>query len=179
MRIRVISFGTNWWTVNSDNLDDPYCFRRHAVWFNSAGLRSGRRLRLCWVYPGQIRFNQTSGFDPEHPMRSVGKIFLSRGPTTMQGRTHLLLSHLVQNDATPDRYLVTLCAQNHGQISFTSRHWMSEGAQPISISLRGSSFEAMLLLGETDWIRTDLGTWVISRDGHRFTLHTLESETYS
>ena len=97
----------------------------------------------------------------------------------MQGRTHLLLSHLAQNDATPDRYLVTLSALHHGQISFTSRHWMSEGAQPISVSLRGSSFEAMLLLGGTDWIKTDLGTWAISRDGHSFTLQTLESETNS
>jgi hypothetical protein len=56
---------------------------------------------------------------------------------------------------------------------------MSEGAQPISVSLRGSSFEAMLLLGETDWIRTDLGAWAISRDGHGFTLQTLESEPNS
>jgi len=179
MRIRVISFGTNWWAVHSDNLDDPFCFRRHAAWFNSAGLRFGRRLRLCWVYPGQVRFNQKSGFDPEHPMRSVGRTFLSHGPTTMQGRTHLLLSHLVQNKDTPDRYLVTLSAKHHGHISFASRHWMSEGAQPISVSLRGSSFEAMLLLGETDWITTDLGTWAISRDGRSFTLQTSESGTHS
>jgi hypothetical protein len=179
MRIRVISFGTNWWTVHSNNLDDPFCFRRRAAWFNSTGLRTGRRLRLCWVYPGQVRFNQNSGFDPEHPMRSVGRTFFSQGPTTMQGRTHLLLSHLVQNDATPDRYLVTLSAQHNGHISFASHHWMSEGAQPISVSLRRSSFEAMLLLGETDWIATDLGTWAVSRDGHSFTLQTLESETKS
>jgi len=64
MRIRVIGFGTNWWSVHSGDLEDSFCFRRRAAWFNSAGLRSGRRLRLCWVYPGQVRFNQNSGLDP-------------------------------------------------------------------------------------------------------------------
>jgi hypothetical protein len=59
MRIRVIGFGTNWWSVHSRDLEDSFCFRRRAAWFNSAGLRSGRRLRLCWVYPGQVRFIRT------------------------------------------------------------------------------------------------------------------------
>lgn len=179
MRIRVVGFGTNWWRVHPADLEDPFCFRRRAAWFNSAGLRSGRRLRLCWVYPGQVRFNQNSGFDPEYPMRSVGKTFLSKGPATKQGRTHLLLSHVTHNDAIPDRYLVTVRAQDHGHISFASRHWMSQGTKPISVSLRGSCFEAMLLLGEKDWIRTDLGTWAISQDGHRFALQTPESEQFS
>ncbi len=179
MRVRVVGFGTNWWSVHSMDLEDSLCFRRRAAWFNSAGLKSGRRLRLCWVYPGQVRFNQNSGFDPEYPMRSVGRTFLSKGPTTMQGRTHLVLSHVAHNDVNPDRYLVTVRARDHGQISFASRHWMSEEAQPISVSLRGSCFEAMLLLGEEDWIRTDLGTWGISQDGQRLALLAPESERFS
>jgi hypothetical protein len=170
MRIGIVGFGTNWWSVHSRDLEDSFCFRRHAAWFNSAGLKSGRRLRLCWVYQGQVRFNQNSGFDPEYPMRSVGKTFLSQGPRKILGRTHLLLSHIANNDVVPDKYLVTVRAQDHGHISFTSRDWMSEGVLPISVSLRGSRFEAMLLLGKEDWIRTDLGTWTISRNSDRFAL---------
>jgi hypothetical protein len=56
---------------------------------------------------------------------------------------------------------------------------MSGGVQPISVSVRGSRFEAILLLGEEDWIRTDLGTWTISQDGHRFGLHTSERYAFS
>jgi hypothetical protein len=58
----------------------------------------------------------------------------------------------------------------HGQIEFTSRTWKSENAQPISVSLRGSRYEAMLLLGPNDWIRTDLGFWAISQDEERLEL---------
>jgi hypothetical protein len=85
---------------------------------------------------------------------------------------------MAHNGVVPDRYLVTM-TQDHGHISFSSRDWMSGGVQPISVSLRGSCFEAILLLGEEDWIRTDLGTWMISQDGHRFVLHTLKSNAFS
>jgi hypothetical protein len=87
MRVRVINFGTNWWAACSHDLSDPMCFRRRAAWFNSAGLKQGRRLRFCWVFPGQIRFNRTSGFNPEFPLRSVGKSFIAPGRTfCMDGR---------------------------------------------------------------------------------------------
>src|SRR5260370_30107251 len=70
----------------------------------------------------------------------------------------LLLSHIAHNGVVPGRYLVTMTTQDHGHISFSSRDWMSGGVQPISVSLRGSCFEVILLLGEEDWIRTDLGS---------------------
>jgi len=179
MRIRIVSFGTNWWAAHSRNLEDPLCFRRRVAWFNSAGIKSGRRLRLCWVHPGHIRFNQKSSFDPEYPMRSVGRTFLSTGPTTMNGRTHLLISHLIHDNAAPDKYLVTVSAACHGQIGFASRDWKSQSTQPISVSLRGACFEAMLLLGAADWIKTDLGRWAISKDGQRLALLTQQDERFA
>ena len=170
MWIRLISFGANWWSTHSQDLADPFCFRRKAAWFNSAGLMYGRRLRLCWVFPGQIRFNSNSGFDPEYPSRALRRTFESAGTTRMNGRTHLLLTRAVEHKRRPDRFLVTLKPDLHGQIHFTSRSWKSEDAQPISVSLRGSRYEAMLLLGPNDWIRTDLGSWAISQDGERLEL---------
>ena len=100
MRVRVISFGTNWWAACSHDLSDPMCFRRRAAWFNSAGLKQGRRLRFCWVFPGQIRFNRTSGFNPEFPLRSVGKSFHCSGPNVLRGRTHLLFYAPARDAAT-------------------------------------------------------------------------------
>jgi hypothetical protein len=160
MRVRVVSFGTNWWAGHSRNLDDPYCFRRRAAWFNSAGLKSGRRLRLCWVYPGHIRFNQNSGFQAEYPLRSIGKTFLCAGPNRLSGRTHLLFVRLL-GDSPSDCYLVTLNGVSNGRISFASSAWRSAGVQPISVSLRGFRYEAMLLMGTRDWIETDLGRWSV------------------
>jgi hypothetical protein len=171
MRVRVISFGSNWWAVHSNDLDDPYCFRRRAAWFNSAGLKYGRRLRLCWAYPGHIRFNENSGFHPEHPFRSLGKTFLCSGPNLLEGRTHLLFSHLLKEPGS-DRYLVTVNELSNGQISFATLAWRSAGVQPISVSLRGVRYEAMVLMGKEDWIETDLGRWVVSKDGRRLALET-------
>jgi hypothetical protein len=63
-----------------------------------------------------------------------------------------------------------MTAGSHGQIAFASRTWKSPDAQPISISLHGSRYEAMFLLGPEDWIKTDLGLWSISNDGRRLGL---------
>lgn len=171
MRVRIISFGTNWWAAHSRDLNDPLCFRRNAAWFNSAGLKYGRRLRLCWAFPGYIRFNRTSGFHPEYPLRSAGKTFDCTGPNYLHGRTHLLVS-TPANISTPDCFMVAINDQSHGRISFANRDWRSAGVQPISVSLRGQRYEAMILIGATDWIRTDLGQWAISGDGKRLVLNT-------
>jgi hypothetical protein len=169
MRVRIISFGTNWWTAHSRDLTDPLCFRRNAAWFNSAGLKYGRRLRLCWVFPGQIRFNRTSGLHPEYPLRSTGKTFQCTAPNYLRGRTHLLIATPASPSA-PDCFLVTVNERMHGRISFASRAWISDGVQPISVSLRGSRYEAMVLMSATDWIQTNLGHWAISGDQKRLVL---------
>jgi hypothetical protein len=171
MRVRIISFGTNWWETHSRDLTDPLCFRRNAAWFNSAGLKYGRRLRLCWVFPGQIRFNRSSGFRPEYPLRSAGKTFQCSGPNCLHGRTHLLIS-APASALAPDFFLVTVNERMFGRISFTSRAWRSDGVQPISVSLRGSRYEAMVLMSATDWIQTSLGQWEISGDRQRLVLDT-------
>jgi hypothetical protein len=139
------------------------CFRRRAAWFNSAGLKQGRRLRFCWVFPGQIRFNRTSGFNPEFPLRSIGKSFHCSGPNVLRGQTHLLF-YAPAKDAAPDWFLVTINERMHGPISFASRAWISDGVQPISVSLRGQRYEAMVLMTSKDWIDTGLGRWIVEDD---------------
>jgi hypothetical protein len=166
MYVRVISLGSNWWAAHSANRSDPYCFRRNAAWFNSAGLKYGRRLRFCWIHPGQIRFSQRSGFHPEFAGRAVGRTFLSNGPQCFRGRTHLLFSHAAK-DCRPDGYLVTVNETLHGRIDFHLSAWKSDGVQPISISSRGQRYEAMLLMDGASWIESDLGRWTISKDGAR------------
>ena len=162
MYIRVISFGTNWWAMHSGNLDDPLCFRQRAAYFNAAALKFGRKLRHSAAFPGLVRFNSTSGFNPEFPQRAVGKTFLCSTPRQFAGKTHLLFERRA-GSVPPDAYLVTLRDVEHGVIQFAQPGWKSAGVQPVSISLRGQRYEAMLLFGERDWVESDVGRWQIDR----------------
>jgi hypothetical protein len=67
-------------------------------------------------------------------------------------------------DATPDCFLVTINERMHGPITFASRAWISDGVQPISVSLRGQRYEAMVLMTSKDWIDTGLGRWIVGED---------------
>jgi hypothetical protein len=160
MYIRIVSFGTNWWAMRSRDTSDPFCFRRRAAYFNAAALMSGRRLHHSAIFPGQVRFNAKSGFDPEFPLRAVGKTFLCSEPHQFAGKIHLLFEHGVRAKS-PDAYLVTLRSAEHGSIRFAKPGWKSAGVRPISISLRDQSYEAMLLLEGGDWIESDIGRWQV------------------
>ena len=155
--------------MHSRALDDPLCFRSNAAWFNSAALRCGRRIRYFAAYSGQIRFNLTSGFNPEFPARALGRTYLCSGPNQYGGKAHLLFVRLVAETA-PDAWLVTLSSGVHGAIEFTKPGWRSAGVQPISISMRGGRYEAMLLFGSSGWVQSGLGRWIIGSDGRRLVL---------
>lgn len=173
MYVRIISFGTNWWAMRSSNVSDPLCFNRRAAYFNAAALLCGRRLRHSAVYPGQIRFNATSGFDPEFPKRAVGKTFLCSVPRSLEGRSHMLFVRSASK-AAPEAYLATLNLSDHGSIQFDEPGWRSSGVRPVSISLRAPRYEAMLLMGEQDWVETDSGRWQVDPSTCRLLLSDKE-----
>ena len=178
MYVRIISLGSNWWAAHSANRSDPYCFRRSAAWFNSASLRYGRRLRFCWIHPGQVRFNQRSGFHPEFAHRAIGRTFPSNGPRLFGGRTHLLFSQPA-NHCTPDGYLIAINETLHGWIDFNLSDWKSAGVQAISISSKGPRYEAVLLMSAGDWVASDVGRWMITEDGRHLALAVSASEVAS
>jgi hypothetical protein len=169
MRVRIINFGTNWWAMHSGEISDPLCFVRRAAYFNAAALKSGRRLHHSAIFRGQVRFNSKSGFNPEFRSRAIGKTFVSPGPKQFEGRVHLLFERNV-NTAQPDAYLVALNSAEHGSIRFDKPGWRSSGVKPISISLRGPRYEAMLLMGAGDWVWSELGKWMVDEAGNRLSL---------
>jgi hypothetical protein len=158
--------------MNSRDTSDPYCFRRRAAWFNAAALMSGRRLHHSAIFPGQVRFNSKSGFDPEFPLRAVGKTFLCSEPRQFARKMHLLFERR-STGMVPDAYLVTLKSTEHGAIPFSKPGWKSAGVRPISISLRGEKYEAMLLFGNGDWVESDLGRWLVDQSGCRIRLNVV------
>ena len=155
MRVCMIGFGSNWWDGRSAG--------RQPAWFNSAGIRHGGRIDHNWIWAGQVRFNRSSGFHPEFPLRAIGATFACQIPKIYGGRTHLLVTKKCPN-TEPDEYLVTVTDGVQGQIVFDSPDWSSPGVQPISISRRGMRFEAMLLMRQDAWIRSELGSWQIAPD---------------
>lgn len=170
MRVRIVSLGSNWWSARPQDVADPFCFRRNAAWFNSAGLKYGNRLRLCWVYPGQVRFNQSTGFHPEFPNRILGRSFECNEPNRINGRTHLLLTRRLDQTAVVDRYLVSFNERICGRIHFQRPHWKSVGVQLISVSLRRERYEAITLMSAGDWIESSVGPWMLSEDRSRLVL---------
>jgi len=158
--------------MNSSNTSDPYCFRRSAAWFNAAALMSGKRLHHSAIFPGHVRFNSKSGFDPEFQLRAIGKTFLCSEPRQFAGKMHLLFERRAA-ETVPDAYLVTLKSTEHGAIHFAKPGWKSAGVRPISISLRGERYEAMLLFGSEDWVESDLGRWLVDQSGCRIRLNVV------
>lgn len=169
MYIRLISFGTNWWAMRSGDTSDPLCFRRQSAYFNAAALMSGRRLHHSAIYPGQIRFNAKSGFDPEFPSRAIGKTFLCKGSFQVAGKYHLLFIRRAKG-MRPDCSLVTLNSSDHGAIAFDQLGWKSTKVQAVSVSQRAFRYEAMLLMGDHDWVRSDLGRWRVDPSSCRLVL---------
>jgi hypothetical protein len=146
--------------MRSRDVDNPFCFQRNAAYFNAAAILSGRRLHHSAIFPGQIRFNSKSGFDPEFPIRAIGKTFLCSAPRQFAGKMHILFERRA-GEMVPDAYLVTLKSAEHGAIQLAKPGWKSAGVRPISISLCGQRYEAMLLFGPGDWVESDLGRWQV------------------
>ena len=169
MYVRIISFGTNWWTVHARDKDDSFCFRRQAAYFNAAAISCGRRLHHSTIFAGHIRFNARSGFNPEFTARAIGKTFFCSGPSQIAGRCHLLFVRPAKG-LRPETHLVTLNSFDHGVIAFDQAGWKSANVQPVSVSRRASRYQAMLLMGEGDWVQSDLGRWQVDPDGNRLVL---------
>ena len=161
--------------MRSRDTNDPLCFRRNAAYFNAAALMSEGVAHHSAIFLSQVRFNSKSGFDPEFPSRAAGKTFLCSGPCQFGGKTHLLFERRAAA-TTPDAYLVALKSAVNGAIEFAKPGWKSAGARPISISLRGQRYEAMLLFGGGDWVESDLGRWYVDEAQCRIWLNNVREE---
>ena len=74
MLVKVLNFGTNWWARFGRDAEDPYRFSRRAAYYNSTGVRCGRKVRRHWVTSGLLRFNGVGDFNPNFPERAIGRV---------------------------------------------------------------------------------------------------------
>lgn len=159
MLIRVLSFGCNWWGRFGHDPADPLRYTRHAAYYNSTGVRCGRKVRRHWIVPGLIRFNGVGGFNPHFPSRSIGGTFLASGPDFLFGGNRLLLKQKLLDSASAERYLIVMTQDVHGRINFNSAAWKSPSVQVIAASQLRENQETMLLVQPGDWVQTACGTW--------------------
>ena len=162
MVLKVLNFGCNWWGRFGHDAADPLRYTRHAVYYNSTGVRCGRKVRRHWLVPGLIRFNGASGFNPHFPMRSLGCTFLASDLDFLFGGNRLLLKQKLPNSVVPERYLVVISQAFHGRVDLASTGWKSQTAQTIATSQLRQNQEILLLMKPGDWVQTMCGTWQLS-----------------
>ena len=159
MFVQILNFGCNWWGRFGHDPTDPLRYSRHAVYYNSTGVRCGRKVRRHWLVPGLVRFNGTGGFNPHFPSRSLGCTFLASDLDFLFGGNRLLFKQKQPTSVSPECYLVAVSQELHGRIDFASPAWKSPMTQIIAASQLRQNQEAMLLMRAGDWVRTACGIW--------------------
>src|SRR5882724_10679283 len=117
MLVTVLSFGTNWWARSSSRAQVS-----HPVFYNSTGLRCGRKVRRHWLVPGILRFNYTC-LDPRQASAAGQSTFICSDLASACGGNRLLFEGRKPHAAVPECYLVTISSPTHGVIDFSSRVW--------------------------------------------------------
>jgi hypothetical protein len=160
--VKMLNFGTNWWTRVGRDSEDPDRSTRDAAHYNSTGVRCGRKIRRHWVTPGLLRFNGVVDFDPRLPERAIGQTFVCSDLTQARGGNRLLVRSKAAQSSIPDCYLVTISGEVQGSIDFASRVWKSVFSRVVAASQLRDMQEAMLLMKPGDWIQSSSGFWQLS-----------------
>ena len=173
MLVKVLSFGTNWWARFGRDPRDPWRFTRHAAYYNSTGVRCGRKVRRHWIVSGLIRFNGVGGFNPHLPNRSIGHTFRCSDLTVAFGGNRLLFDRKVSESDVPECYLVVVTSELHGRMDFGSG-WKSPPAAVIAASQLREAQEAMLLMQPGNWVQTNCGFWRLTTTDNEHSRVSLE-----
>jgi hypothetical protein len=159
MLVKILQFGTSWWRKAGPDPSDPYRYTRRAAYFNSTGVRCGKKIRHHWIVRGLVRFNGVGDFNPNFPNRAIGQTFECPEVTFAFGGNRLLFERKACNAATPDCYLVVVARERCGEFDFASGDWKSPASVALAVSELRDQQEAMLLMKAGDWVRTNLGIW--------------------
>ena len=159
MSVKILGFGSSWWTRFGLNPRDPHRYTRRAAYYNSAGIRCRTKTKRHWIVPGLIRFNGVGDFDPHFPSRAIGQTFWCSDLACACGGNRILFVRKAPKSTIPDHYLVVVSSGRFGIFDFDGPTWKSESTQLISVSQLREQQEAMLLMKDGEWVRNSLGRW--------------------
>lgn len=163
MLVTVLDFGCNWWARFAQDEADPHRYSRHAAYYNSSGIRCGRKVRRHWIVSGLVRFNGAGDFNPHHPHGAIGQTFVASELDFLFGGNRLLFKRKLRDAETPDWYLVVVSQELHGRMDFSSQSWKSGGSKVVAASQLRQNQEAMLLMKPGDWVQTACGLWRLAQ----------------
>ncbi|MFZ0333767.1 MAG: hypothetical protein WAN10_01315 [Candidatus Acidiferrales bacterium] len=159
MLVTVTSFGSVW-RRRFGKPGDPRRFAR-AAYFNTTGVPVNGEIRTRPKIAGHVRFNGVGGFDPNHLLAMIHRVFECAEPCIWEGQNKILFKRMLSVPQPPDYFLVAVKASEVGRLDVGSPAWRSEGTLLISLSECQGQQEAMLLMPPGSWLRTDLGRFVL------------------
>lgn len=157
MLVAIQGFGSIWERRFGKDLLDHKRFAR-AAYYNTTGVPVNGRLRYRWRVGGKLRLNSVGGFNPNYPLRSVGRTFECAAPEQHDGWNQILFERAVRTPALPEFYLFTVTAERVGYIDMQSG-WKGDSVQIVSFSDDGQRQEVLLLMPPYSWVRGEIGTF--------------------
>lgn len=175
LMVQILSFGSVWWVRPGWDENNPDRYTQHAAYFNTSGIRQGRRLHPSGPVRGLVRFNGSSGLNPHRAHDNIDRIFSFRGVERYRETNRLLIIRRMPTYVTPTHFLVAMNSGLHGAIS-RRRQWRIGNVQMIAMSRYRDKEEALLLLAAGTCVRTTTGIWTVSQERERSPRLTLFDE---
>lgn len=166
MLVSVIGFGSLWRRRFSKEPNAPQRFSS-GVFYNTTGIRISGIVRQRPKIVGYLRFHQSGGFDPHYPSRMIGRVFDCADPCVWEGANKLLFRHVLRKPEFPERFLVVFRSESIGRFQVGMPGWRSPDTWLISLSERSRAQECMLLMSPKNWVKTELGIFVLLVDRER------------
>jgi hypothetical protein len=160
MFVTITGFGSVWRHRFGKNGNDPRRFAR-AAYFNTTGVPVNGTIRTRPKITGHVRFNGVGGFDPNRPLAMINSVFECAEPCVWNGQNKVLFKHRLSAPEQPDYFLVVVKSADIGHLDVGSPAWRSEGTLLISFSECRDQQEAMLLMPQGSWLRTDRGLYEV------------------
>lgn len=93
--------------------------------------------------------------------RAIGRVFECAEPCVWKGQNKVLFRRLLRTAAKPDCFLVVTRSDEVGRLDLTASDWKSDDSLLISFSECDCYQEALLLMPEYGFVRTELGTFFL------------------
>jgi hypothetical protein len=121
---------------------------------------NGRLVRRRKI-AGHVRLDGVSGFNPNYPSRAIGRVFECAEPCVWKGQNKVLFRRLLRTATKPDCFLVVTRSAEIGRLELTATDWKSDDSLLISFSECDCQQEALLLMPDYGFVRTELGTFFL------------------
>lgn len=159
MRVAVIGFGSVW--RHRVRKQDGGGRVPQTVYYNTTGILVNGSVRQRPQICGYARFDSVGGFNPNHLLKMVGRVFDCFEPSVWMGHNKLLFRRILNAVERPDCFLVVARSSVIGQLAVGKRGWRSPDTWLLSFSECAGQQEALLLMSVGGWLRTDIGRFIL------------------